>query len=203
MSFPHILESWSLSWRSPALSTFLQKGDASTLWSSLWLSRSTSTVPHPSCFKGCRPGHRGLKRAEHRETVPFLPCCHPCFDTARTLLAFRLQVHTAASCWVLPLRGHWNLPPQGCSQWTLIPVCPHIWDCSDLCATPCAWPRWTSLHSWEPTVQCVKKKKENSNWACNLKQRESGQICVAFRLPDWPMNSPGPWKRCSAAFKEN
>lgn len=38
-----------------------------------------------------------------------------------------------------------SLPLQGYSQWVLLPVCTHIWDCPDPGVAPWIWICWTSL----------------------------------------------------------
>jgi len=90
----------------------------------------------------------GRYHLPHQAGLPFFFICSPGY-----IWLSGLQERTAASCPAFCLPGIPSPSPQGCSQWVLLPVRTHIWDCLDPSATPCTWPWWTSFGSCGPTFQ--------------------------------------------------
>ena len=78
---------------------------------------------------------RGGMRAQQRGTITFVLLVTPLLMQPRIHLDFQAA---SADCWLMSsFLSTGTL--KSSSQWDLLPVCTHIWNCPDLSATPCTW----------------------------------------------------------------
>jgi len=147
-----------------------------------------STASHPCYAGGPRPVPSTPCKSR-REQSPCLSCWpHLFWYSLGYCWSSRMQEHTAGSCLAFCPPEPSSPSLQGCSQWVLLPLCTHIWDCPVPSTLPLALlnPIIFSLGYFSSLSMSLWMASLHSLWGQNMSEAHKRYIILKHIVEDGP-----------------